>query len=235
VQVIGKRLPSAVAALAAVAVVLLLVLGGLAARSGPYAPPLPPAPTSSAPSAPPTAVQQTPVPTATASSTAAAEPVDPITGQVVLVLVLACAGVALVLAVRLLVLHRPQLRRRPPDAAVAAPAGAGDPPALPDAVDRALLAVEQPDAREAVVQAWLLLGAAAAAAGTPARPAETADEYAGRLAAGHGLPAASVHQLAELYREARFSGHPVTTVQRDRARAGLTALREALLAAGLSR
>ena len=100
--------------------------------------------------------------------------------------------------------------------------------ALPGAVERALDAVEDPDAREAVVQAWLLLGRAAAETGTAPRPAETAAEYARRLAAERGLPAGAVAALAELYREARFSTHEVLPEQRDRAREHLLALRSAL-------
>lgn len=224
-------LPGALLALATAGLLVLLVLGGVAARSGPYATELPPAPTTSAaPVAPPTAPAQSAAPPSTAAPTAEPEPVNPITGRIVLVLVLAFAGVGLVLLVRLAVLNRPQLRRRPPAAVADAAAGSGSSTALPDAVEQALLTVEQPDAREAVVRAWLLLGDAAAAAGTPARPAETAAEYAVRLAAAHGLPPASVHRLAELYREARFSGHPVGAGQRDEARAELTTLRAALAA-----
>jgi hypothetical protein len=124
------------------------------------------------------------------------------------------------------------VRRQRRDRAEGAPleAAGPDPTALPAAVDRALDAVEDPDAREAVVAAWLLLGRAAAESGTPPRPAETAAEYARRLAAERGLPAADVEQLAALYREARFSTHEVTAEQRDRARAHLLALREALAA-----
>jgi hypothetical protein len=95
-------------------------------------------------------------------------------------------------------------------------------------VERALDAVEDPDAREAVVQAWLLLGRAAAETGTAPRAAETAAEYARRLAAERGLPAGAVAALAELYREARFSTHEVRPEQRDRAREHLLALRAAL-------
>jgi Domain of unknown function (DUF4129) len=221
--------PTALLALAAAGLLVLLVLGGVAAHSGPYATELPPAPTSSAaPAAPTTAPAQSAAPPSTAAPTTPPEPVNPITGRIVLVLVLALAGVGLVLLIRLAVLNRPELRRRPPAPVAGSAAGSGSTTVLPDAVDQALLTVEQPDAREAVVRAWLLLGDAAAAAGTPARPAETAAEYAVRLAAAHGLPTASVHRLAELYREARFSGHPVGADQRNEARAELTTLRAAL-------
>jgi len=100
---------------------------------------------------------------------------------------------------------------------------------LPDAVQVALREVaDHPDAREAVVRAWLLLGEAAATAGTARRPAESAREYAHRLAASHRLPARSLERLAALYREARFSDHEMHPEQRDLARRELFALQTAL-------
>jgi hypothetical protein len=147
---------------------------------------------------------------------------------VAVVLVLVAAGLALLAAG---LLHRPAGRRRTPRAGGADLAAADAPAtALPAAVDRALDAVEDPDAREAVVRAWLLLGRAAAESGTPPRAAETATEYALRLAGERGLPADAVTALAGLYREARFSTHEVRTEQRDRARAHLLSLRAALAA-----
>jgi len=220
-------------ALLALAVLAVLAVAGVAARSGSYAPELPPAPTRSAaaPATPAPPSQSGPTFPADPTVSAPLQPVNPVPVGVLLVLVLALAAAGLVLLLLLAVGYRPpRLQRRRGDAA--AVPSAGDPAAtvIPDAVEQALLAVEQPDAREAVVQAWLRLGAAAADAGTPARPAETATEYAARLAEAYTLPAASVHRLAGLYREARFSGHPVGDDQRDEARAQLTALRAALAA-----
>src|SRR4051812_28961445 len=100
---------------------------------------------------------------------------------------------------------------------------------LPDAVQVALREVtDQPDAREAVVRAWLLLGEAAATAGTARRPAESAREYARRLADAHRLPAPALERLAGLYREARFSDHEMHPEQRELARRELFALQTAL-------
>lgn len=229
----SARVPVALLAVAVLAVLVLavLVLAGVAARSGSYAPELRSAPTRSAaptlaPAPPP---ESAPRSSAVPTPSSPPDPVNPVTGRTVLVLVLLLAAAGLVL-LALAVRHRPRLQRRPPDAVVP-PAGEPAASALTDAMDRALAAVEQPDAREAVVQAWLRLGAAAAEAGTPSRPAETATEYAERLARAHGLPPSSVHRLAALYREARFSGHPVHDDQRDEARAHLTALRAALTTA----
>jgi Domain of unknown function (DUF4129) len=216
-----------VAAVTFAGLLLLITLLGLAARSGSYArelprePPATTAPYSPAPFTLPSYV------TAIPTTTAPPEPVNPVTGWVVLGLVLLlAAGVLAVLARTAWQYLTTSVHRRPEPAPMSAARPAD--PGMPAAVDRALLAVEQPDAREAVVRAWLVLGEAAAAAGTPARTSETATEYAERLAAAHGLPAASVHRLAELYREARFSAHPVGDPQRGEARTELARLRTTL-------
>jgi Domain of unknown function (DUF4129) len=222
--------------LAGLVAVLVTALAVLGARSRPWVP-------QSAPSAPtlagPPALPQSRLPAAVTQSA----PPTPFTAGndggilayvlVAIVLVLLVAGLALLASG---LLHRPGWRRRPP-------VPEGDPlepadrsaTALPGAVERALDAVEDPDAREAVVQAWLLLGRAAAASGTAPRPAETAAEYARRLAAERGLPAGAVEALAALYREARFSTHEVRPEQRDAARAHLLDLRAALAASPVAR
>ena len=151
-------------------------------------------------------------------------------GLVAVVLLLIALGALVALASAA---GRISWRRRVPDeraAGLGQEPGAADPSDLfPPAVERALTAVtDQPDAREAVVRAWLLLGEAATAAGTARRPAETAGEYADRLAAAHDLPRTSVERLATLYREARFSHHTVVAEQREAARTELLALQAAL-------
>jgi hypothetical protein len=223
---VGRR---AGTVLAGLAVVLVLALAVLGARSGPWVPPAQPSPPTSAA---PAALPRSKLPAAVTQSAAP----TPVTGGndggiaayvvVGVVLLLVVAGVVLLLSG---LLHRPMWRHRTPGPQ-SAPLVAADQlaTALPGAVQQALDAVEDPDAREAVVQAWLLLGRAAAESGTAPRPAETADEYARRLASERRLPATAVAALAELYREARFSTHDVRPEQRDRAREHLLALRAAL-------
>jgi len=213
----------------AVLVVLVFVLA-LAAQSGRYTSPAPSGtaePTTTTP-LPTTQAASTPTPIETAQQTEAQLPDNPVVGRLALVLVLLVLAVVTVAVIRQVVRHLP---RRLPDRATGA-GTAGTAPARPltEAVDRALLAVEHPAAREAVVRAWLLLGEAAAAAGSPARPAETAAEYADRLAVEHQLSRPALYQLAELYRAARFSEHPVGEAERDDARRVLTELRTALVA-----
>ncbi|MFN8024404.1 MAG: DUF4129 domain-containing protein [Acidimicrobiales bacterium] len=81
------------------------------------------------------------------------------------------------------------------------------------------------EARNAIVRCWLLLEDDVAAAGMPRRAAETTVEYTGRVlgaALVDPAAAAAVTELAELYREARFSRHELDDDRRERA---LTALR----------
>lgn len=224
---------SAAPGLAALAALLVTALAGFAARSGPWAVSVAQPAGVPAGTSPPLRL---PVPTAAGASAAAtAAPIGTGGGVslavvVALVALLALAGVVLIVAA---LAQRPRWRRwrrRPEQAGVRPAEDAGG--ELPAAVDRALHLVDdvgaQPDAREAVVRAWLLLGEAAAAAGTPPRPAETAAEYAGRLAADRGLPSGGLQRLAALYREARFSGHEVGVDDRARARTELLALQAAL-------
>jgi Domain of unknown function (DUF4129) len=227
----GARPGRAAWVLAGAVVVLVTVLAVLGARSGPWVPTSPSSPSAASTVAgAPVLPQQKLPPRATATT-----PPTPFWGGAdggVVVWVLAGVLLLLLLAGLALLaaglLHRPMWRTRA-GRSEGDPLEAADRPAvLPGAVERALDAVEDPYAREAVVQAWLLLCRAAAQSGTAPRPAETAAEYAGRLAAERGLPAGAVTALAELYREARFSDHEVRPEQRQDAREHLLALRAAL-------
>lgn len=75
--------------------------------------------------------------------------------------------------------------------------------------------------RNAIVAAWLRLEDDIAATGWPRRPAETSTEYTARVLATAGLAAEAVNTLAALYREARFSSHPLGEPARHRAAAAL--------------
>ena len=222
-----------VAPLACAAVLLVLLVCGAAARSGPWAsgrqhlitsgagvaPPAPgPGPATEAPT--PSAVRRGTGPAVTFAAY--------LLGAFTLLLVL--LGLTLLTdVVSLPTLRRWKRKNVSSDVELAdVPPEEGD-EAMHTAVDRALLELDdQPDAREAVVRAWLLLGEAAAVAGTPRRPSESAREYARRLASVHRLPSASLERLAALYREARFSDHEVLPAQRELARTELFALQTAL-------
>jgi hypothetical protein len=232
-NMISARPSSLPTVLAVVVVLLLVALGTLAARSDAWVPPgsaRDPAAVSSPSAAPTTApASLPPVPPA--------PPVDAVSNGWLVLVVLVAVVLLLLLLIGLVALAvatgRISWRRRVPGERAAGlgqePGAANPSDPLSPAVQRALTEViDQPDAREAVVRAWLLLGEAAAAAGTARRPAETAGEYAERLAAAHDLPRTSVERLATLYREARFSHHTVVAEQRDAARTELLALQAAL-------
>jgi|SRR5436305_1200371 len=223
-----------VAALACGAVLLVLLVCGVAARSGSWA--------SGRPHAAATAVPK-PVAgdTDTSTDTSTPAPIRRGTGPGVdfvaylltaFTLVLALLGVLLLADLVRLPARRPWRRQLvSSEVELADDVRVSDDEVLHDAVERALVEIaDQPDAREAVVRAWLLLGEAAAVAGTPRRPAESAREYARRLGDKHRLPADSLERLAALYREARFSDHQMLPEQRDVARSELFALQTALAA-----
>lgn len=105
----------------------------------------------------------------------------------------------------------------------ASPAG-GDPAVLAEAVEQAQVVLEQGTARDAVVACWLLLQRAGERAGTPVEAAETAAQYAARLAVQQLISEPPLRRLADLYREARFSEHPVGADLRAAARRQLAVL-----------
>jgi hypothetical protein len=105
-------------------------------------------------------------------------------------------------------------------------------PALPDelvesAVARlALLRAGEP--RNAIVACWVDLEESASAAGLPRHPSETAAEYTIRVLHTWDIAPAALGGLAELYREARYSRHPLTEHHRAEAIARLTTIHEDL-------
>jgi hypothetical protein len=105
-------------------------------------------------------------------------------------------------------------------------------PALPDelvetaAARLALLSTGEP--RNAIVACWVDLEESASAAGLPRHPSETAAEYTIRVLHTWDIAPAALGGLAELYREARYSRHPLTERHRAEAIARLTAVHEDL-------
>lgn len=95
---------------------------------------------------------------------------------------------------------------------------------LAEAVDGALDDLTHGNPRNSIVAAWLRLEHAAETRWFVRNPADTPSEFAERVLTSYDLDAEVVGQLAALYREARFSDHPITDRQRDEARACLTTL-----------
>ena len=221
-------------AVGAVVVLLVLVVASLAARGASWTSPAPPAPSTHTAPAPPPAVGS---PTASPSKIPPPQRENSPLPRLhpptwVPVAVLAVLGAALLAGTARYARSHWTLRRshRPRGAPPAEPTGFTEPDRRPlaEAADRALAEVDQPDAREAVIRSWLMLGEAAAQAGGPPRPAETATEYAARIAGEFYVPVPMLTRLAELYREARFSAHEVTGTQRADARDLLEQLSEDL-------
>lgn len=120
-------------------------------------------------------------------------------------------------------------------------AGAGDDAqdeASPEPLDRLIDASSQDqqrwamttdDPRAAVVACWMALETAAARGGLPRAVSQTSMEFTGRVLSAWAVPAPVVSRLGELFREARFSQHPVTEEMRTEAVQALRTVNETLL------
>jgi len=93
---------------------------------------------------------------------------------------------------------------------------------------RAALAEGEP--RNVVVRCWVALEDAAASSGLARDPAETAAEFTRRFLGVWDVDEASTQELAELYREARFSRHPVARATGERAVALVGSIHDQLAA-----
>ncbi|MDQ3357926.1 MAG: DUF4129 domain-containing protein [Actinomycetota bacterium] len=82
-------------------------------------------------------------------------------------------------------------------------------------------ALAERDPRNAVVACWVAVEDAAERGGIDRDHAETSAEFTQRVLTRWSVDPATIAELAALYREARFSRHPVTEQQRDRALAAV--------------
>lgn len=143
----------------------------------------------------------------------------------------AAAAVVWILAVRPRV-DASRGRVRTPEVTGAAPAGdAVDSPRLAAAVDAGLRELADGGPGAGVVACWVQLERAAADAGTHRGQPDTPSELAGRLIDRHDVSPAPLLRLAELYREARYSGHVLPESARTQARAALEQVAAELAAA----
>jgi hypothetical protein len=99
---------------------------------------------------------------------------------------------------------------------------------LTQAVDSGLGALDSGSSADAIIACWVALEQAAATAGVARLPAETPSEFTVRVLALGNVSAADLDELAELYREARFSSHTSSESARHRARKALLRLRAEL-------
>lgn len=88
--------------------------------------------------------------------------------------------------------------------------------------------LQEGDPRNGVVACWVALEDAAERGGLPREPAETSAEFTARVLRAWSVPPEVVRTLAELYREARFSRHPVTEAMREQAVAALAVVHDAV-------
>lgn len=95
------------------------------------------------------------------------------------------------------------------------------------AVGRSLRRIATGTPTDAIIACWVVLENAAERAGVERVPTETTAQFTARVVAvrrGTPLSETSLLRLADLYREARFSRHPMTEVHRAEARAELEVL-----------
>jgi hypothetical protein len=137
--------------------------------------------------------------------------------------------VLLVIAVALVVVLDLWLRRRPsthPGEAKESFPGAIDLPIerrgrLAAAVTESLTELERWPVREAIIACWLRLEATTDAVGLRTSASDTPEEYVRRVLAAANVRPQPLDRLAWLYREARFSRHAMSDVDRATAREAL--------------
>jgi hypothetical protein len=118
------------------------------------------------------------------------------------------------------------VRRDRPDA----PALRGDEAEMLAAVDAGLAELTDTDGdpRRAVIACWVRLERAAAAAGTPRAPGDSPTDLVARLLGAHQVSRQVLSALARVYREARFTTHPIDQQMRRTALDALSQVRTEL-------
>ncbi|MEV7546737.1 DUF4129 domain-containing protein [Streptomyces sp. NPDC089915] len=191
-------------------------IGGGAAHGGPGSAPPPPS--------------TSPVPVPAAPPAPAAAPVDAthsVLARVLLVLGLALLAAAAVLAARLLWRHLNRPAGPDPEAAAGNPDGERE--HLAHAVDSGRRALRDgTDVRAAVIACYLAMEESLAGSGVARRASDSPQDLLERALDGGLTAAAAATELTALFREARYSTHPMDDGHRDRAAAALAELAHAL-------
>jgi hypothetical protein len=102
------------------------------------------------------------------------------------------------------------------------------PEELVESADTRMALLQEGTPRNAIVACWVDLEDSASAAGLPRRPSETSAEYTVRVLRTWDIAPDAMGALAELYREARYSRHPLTERHRAAAVERLTAVHDDL-------
>jgi hypothetical protein len=152
--------------------------------------------------------------------------VETVLGVLCAILVLAIAGALIFIAVR----DSVQARGRPIDIDKGAPKPVSHAAEVAAALDAGLdqLARTGSDPRSVVISCWVRLEDAAAAAGTPRRPADAPADLVLRLLEGHQISRPVLDRLAAVYRAARYSFGDVDESMRTEAVSALQRLRAEL-------
>lgn len=152
----------------------------------------------------------------------------PSVSQLVLIVVLAGVLLMVMVSLRVAFARRrtlPPARERTVTPLVEDPASEEEPPeSLQSMLGGQLSALDTGTPRNAIVAAWVQLEEYAAVHGLPRDPADTPAEFVTRALAAYNLDRTVIERLADLYREARFSTHPMEERHRGEARACLTHL-----------
>jgi Domain of unknown function (DUF4129) len=128
-----------------------------------------------------------------------------------------------VLASAALALYR---RRRPRDLTFSEPAPGLDPEPLAGAVVAGEQALrEEPDPRAAIIGCYAAMERSLADAGSPAEEADTPAEVLARATAGGLVRSRWAGTLTGLFRQARYSSHPMTEADRTTALGALAGVR----------
>jgi hypothetical protein len=126
--------------------------------------------------------------------------------------------------------HRPSLRLRRPHRPPAVEFDALDDvaAAITADADAQRSALQRGAPRNAIVECWLLLEAAVVDVGVQRDPSDTSAEFTQRVLATVSVDPAAIADLAALYREARFSDHPMNEESRRAAIEALDAVHDGL-------
>jgi hypothetical protein len=148
--------------------------------------------------------------------------------RTVQVLCLALVVGVVILLVVLLVRGAVQRVRPDSDPLVRPPSGADSHQEVMAALAQGLAELDEGDPRQAVIACWVRLERAAEDAGVQRKPGDTPTDLVVRLLSGRSVNSAVLNEFANVYREARYSPHPVDNASRDQARAALRLLRDEL-------
>jgi hypothetical protein len=141
-----------------------------------------------------------------------------------------CLAVLAIIVLTLAWRHRPNLRLRRPRRPSTVEFDALDDVATAITADAEAqrCALQGGAPRNAIVKCWLRLEAAVVDVGVERYPSDTSAEFTQRVLATVSVDPVAIADLAALYREARFSSHPMNEESRRAAIEALDAVHEGL-------